>query len=292
MITINNDQRSYSCPFCDSAFVAELPVQDSGRRRPEFILGFTVTPEQAREAFVEWLGKNSWLRPGDLARKAVTDKQRGIYLPFWHFAMRAQSRWSAEIGEHWYETEYYTVKDSEGKKHRRSRQVLRTEWFPLHGAFDRFHFGHLVPATVGITAEEAREIGPYPLSSLTRYRPYFLAGWMAEEYSVSPDEAALASKTEFERRQRAEISGFLPGDTQRGLHIDTEIESLESDLVLLPVYVLSYRYRGKQFRFLLNGTNGKVVGEKPWSSGRIAAIIFVVLAIAIGIAVAGLLAAS
>ncbi len=292
MITINDDQRSYTCPFCDSAFVAELPRRETGRQRPEFILGFTVTPEQAREAFVKWLRKSSWLRPGDLAAKAVTDRQRGIYLPFWHFAMRAQSRWSAQIGEHWYETEHYTVTDSDGKKHRRSRKVLRTEWFPLRGAFDRFHFGYLVPATAGITSKEARQIGPYPLSALTRYRPYFLAGWMAEEYSISPEAAAQQCREEFDRRQQNEIGGFLPGDTQRGLQIDTEIESLESDLVLLPVYVLSYRYRGKQYRFLLNGTNGKVVGEKPWSGGRIVAIVILVLAIVIGVAIAGTVATS
>ncbi len=62
--------------------------------------------------------------------------------------------------------------------------------------------------------------------------------------------------------------------------------------MLLPVYVLSYRYRGKQYRFLLNGTNGKVVGEKPWSGGRIVAIVILVLAIVIGVAIAGTVATS
>ena len=34
------------------------------------------------------------------------------------------------------------------------------------------------------------------------------------------------------------------------------------DLILLPVYLLSYRYRDKLYRFLLNGQTGKAAGDK------------------------------
>ena len=40
-------------------------------------------------------------------------------------------------------------------------------------------------------------------------------------------------------------------------------------LCLLPVYVLSYKYNGKLFRFLLNGQTGKSAGDKPLSWQRI-----------------------
>lgn len=264
----------------------------TGKQRPEFILGFAITPDQAKQLFINWLGRNSWFRPGDLTKRAVTDKQRGVYLPFWHFAMLAQSRWSANIGEHWYKTEHYTVKNAKGREERRTRQVLKVEWFPLSGAFERYWFGHLVPAASGINAGEAKAIGPYPLTALSRYRPYFLAGWMSEEYNVSRASAEEQCRTEFQQRQSQEINRFLPGDTQRGLTIDTRVEMLESDLVLLPVYVLSYRYRGKQYRFLVNGTNGKVVGQKPWSAGRIAAVVIAIVAILAILVVAASLASS
>ncbi|MEM7559708.1 MAG: zinc ribbon domain-containing protein [Planctomycetota bacterium] len=90
------DQRSYVCPFCDSTYVKEISVQESGRQRPEFIIGFGITAEQAKQKYFEWLGKNSWFRPGDLAQKAVADKQKGVYLPFWHFSMHAASHWNAQ----------------------------------------------------------------------------------------------------------------------------------------------------------------------------------------------------
>jgi hypothetical protein len=45
---------------------------------------------------------------------------------------------------------------------------------------------------------------------------------------------------------------------------------VNSDLCLLPVYVLSYRYRNKLYRFLVNGQTGKCAGDKPVSAGKIA----------------------
>lgn len=269
--------RSYVCPFCDSAYVTEIPLEQSGRQRPEFVIGFNITPEQAAERFYRWIGKSNWFRPGDLARRVVTEKKHGIYLPFWHFSMAAESRWSAKIGEYWYRTETYTVKDSKGNRVRKTRRVRETEWFPLRGRYRRYYFGHLVAGTKSISEKEAQSIQPFQLSALDRYRPYFLAGWMAEEYSIPRETALKHCKAEFRNQQARLIQRFLPGDTHSQLQIDTQLDVNGSDLVLLPVYVLSYRYRDHLYRFLVNGQTGAVIGEKPWSSWRIAVVVLVVL---------------
>ena len=36
------------------------------------------------------------------------------------------------------------------------------------------------------------------------------------------------------------------------------------------VYLLSYKYRGRLYRFMANGQTGKVAGDKPLSARRIA----------------------
>ena len=284
------DQRSYVCPFCDSSYVTEIQ-RGQGRQRPEFVIGFAITAAQAKEKYFQWLGKNSWFRPGDLAERAIAEKQKGVYLPFWHFSMRAQSQWSANIGEYWYRTETYRTKDANGKTVTRTRQVRETEWFPLRGRHHRYYYGFLVPASSGLAPEEARAIQPFQLSALARYRPFYLAGWMAEEYSIDMQTAIEHSKAEFRRAQQAEIGRFLPGDTFSNLSVNTEFDISGSDLILLPVHVLSYRYRDQVFRFLVNGQTGKIVGQKPWSAKRVGALVAAILvAIAITVAVVALLA--
>lgn len=263
-------QRSYVCPFCDSAYVVEFSPELTGRQRPEFVIGFAVSPEQAQQKFTEWLRDNGWFRPGDLSQAKVAEKMKGIYLPFWAFSMLAESDWSARIGEHWYRTETYTTRDSKGNTVTRTRRVQETEWWPLSGRHHRYHSGYLVSGSRGLPQKEAERIKPYQLPALKRYKPYFLAGWLSEEYSIQRDAALEICQREFGRREQSNIAAFLPGDTHRDLQVRTRYSKVNSDLCLLPVYVLSYRYRSKLYRFLVNGQTGKCAGDKPVSAGKIA----------------------
>ncbi|MCH8042971.1 MAG: zinc ribbon domain-containing protein [Planctomycetes bacterium] len=268
-VATDPDQRSYVCAFCDSTYVIELPKEQTGKQRPEFVIGFALTPDQAREKFRAWLNRSNWFRPGDLSSAKVEDKQRGVYLPFWSFSMLAQSRWSARIGEYWYRTETYTTTNSKGKTVTRTRRVRETEWWDLSGNHHRYYSGYLVSGSRGLPQNEAERIKPFHLPALQRYKPYFLAGWLSEEYSVERTDALDRCEQEFYRREQQNVAAFLPGDTQRNLHVNTGFSQINSDLILLPVYLLSYKYRDKLYRFLVNGQTGKVAGDKPLSWLRI-----------------------
>jgi hypothetical protein len=283
-MTADPQQRSYTCPFCDSTYVIEFSPTLTGRQPPEFVIGFAITPEKAHQMFRAWLRRNSWFRPGDLSHASVAEKMKGIYLPFWSFSMLAQSQWSASIGEHWYRTETYTTTDSKGRTTTHTRQVQETEWWPLAGRHHRYYSGYLVSGSKGLPQNQAERIMPFQLPALKRYEPYFLAGWLAEEYSVAREEALGVCQQEFYRRERSNIGAFLPGDTHRALEVQTHFSNVSSDLCLVPVYLLSYRYQDKLYRFLLNGQTGKMDGDKPVSWQRIAIAVGVGLAIAAAIA--------
>jgi len=280
-VAIDPDRRSYTCPFCDSNYVVGFTPEQTGRQPPEFVIGFAVTPEQAMERFRRWLGRNPWFRPGDLKRAEIEGKLRGVYIPFWSFSMLARSRWSASIGEHWYRTETYTTIEN-GKTVTKTRTVQETEWWDLCGGHHEYYSGYLVSGSRGLGQGDAERIKPFHLAALRRYEPYFLAGWLSEEYSVGREEALEACRGEFQRMEQDRIAAFLPGDTYRNLRAETQLSDVGSDLILLPVYVLSYRYRNKLYRFLLNGQTGKAAGSKPVSWWRIG------LAAGLGIALAAI----
>jgi hypothetical protein len=264
-VAMDPDQRSYVCAFCDSTYVVEFSPEATGRQPPEFVIGFAVTSEQAQEKFRSWIAEKTWFRPGDLRLGAVAEKQRGVYLPFWAFTMLAQSHWSASIGEYWYRTETYTTTDSKGRAVTRTRRVRETEWWPLSGRHHRYYAGYLVSGSKGLPQSEAERIKPFQLPALKRYEPYFLAGWLCEEYSIDRDAALGICQQEFYRQEQSNVAAFLPGDTHSGLEVSTTFSHVNSDLCLLPVYILSYRYRDKLYRFLVNGQTGKVAGDKPLS---------------------------
>jgi len=273
------DQRSYVCPFCDSTYVVEIPPEETGRQPPEFVIGFAVTRDVALEKFHAWLADNAWFRPGDLRMAKIEEKLKGVYLPFWSFSMLAQSGWSARIGEYWYRTETYTTTEN-GKSVTKTRTVRETEWWSLAGNHHQYYSGYLVSGSRGLPQSEAQRIKPFRMAGLKRYAPRFLAGWLAEEYSVEREAALAHCRQEFFRREQQNVAHFLPGDEHRELRVDTEFSHVNSDLVLLPVYLLSYRYRERLFRFMVNGQTGKIAGDKPLSRMRVAA------AVAVGILIA------
>ena len=282
-VQVDPSQRSYTCAFCESTYVVELPADRAARQRPEFVIGFGVTAEQAAAKFEQWIKKGGWFRPGDLRHAKVEERLRGVYLPFWSFSMLAQSQWNANIGEYWYRTETYTTVEN-GKTVTRTRQVRETEWWPLSGRHHRYYSGYLVSGSKGLPQQYAESIKPFQTAALKRYQPYFLAGWLAEEYSVERDEAERICRDEFKRWVNNHVQGFLPGDTSSGLTCDTQFSEINSDLILLPIYLLTYRYQEKLYRFLLNGQTGRLYGEKPISWQRIALAVLIVLAI-VGIVV-------
>jgi DNA-directed RNA polymerase subunit RPC12/RpoP len=268
-VAVDPDQRSYLCPFCDSTYVVEFSPEESDRQPPEFVIGFAVTRDRAEETFRRWMNKNSWVRPGDLKTARIEEKLKGVYLPFWSFSMLAQSDWSANIGEYWWKTETYTTRDKDGKMVTRTRRVRQTEWWELSGKHHRYYSGYLISGSRGLAQHDADRIKPFHLAALKRYQPYFLAGWLSEEYSVRREEALSACRQEFSRREQQNVAAHLPGDTSSGLRVNTGFSHVGSDLILLPVYVLSYRYRERLYRFLINGQTGKAAGDKPLSVWRI-----------------------
>lgn len=269
--------RSTTCPFCASPYVVQLDLRGTDHQDPEFVIGFAIPADRADLIFRQWIGRNGFFRPGNFHLQAQADGLKGVYLPFWSFSARADSRWWAQIGMHWYRTETYTTTDSNGKRVTQTRQVQETEWWPCEGGYHAYHSFYLVSASKGLPQKVADWVQPFQLQALKRFSPGFLAGWLSEEYSIDKEEAYNRSAEEFHRRQMETIGRFLPGDTHSQLKVDTTFSQTNSDLILLPIYLRAYQFKGKVYRTLINGQTGMISGEKPVSAIRITAFVLFIL---------------
>ncbi len=272
-------ERTTACPFCDTPYVAQGELAPE-RFTPEFVLPFGITEAEARERFGAWLLGNRLFAPGDLRHKARLEAPRGVYLPFWSFSTRSRSRWSARVGEHWYETQTYTTMVN-GKLVTRTRRVQHTEWYPLEGDYQQYHAHYLVSGSKGLPQEIADALKPFPVAEMLRYQPQYLAGWLAEEYSLDREEAARVSDGVFAEDERRAVAAFLPGDTHTDLEVETSFSDTTEDLLYLPIWILAFRYRERLFRFVLNGATGTQWGERPRSRPRIALAVLLVVALAV-----------
>jgi hypothetical protein len=205
------------CDFCGSAQVMERR-ENRNPIRPESVLPFVVDRAAASQAFSRWIG-SLWFRPSDLKQLARVSQMTGLYVPYWAFDARVHSDWHALAGYYYYETEWYTARDAQGRTERRQRSVQRTRWQPAWGNRDDVYDDALVCASKGLPADLAQKLEPFDTARLVRYDPSFLAGWKAEEYSIDLNGGWQLAVARIEATQRARCSRDVPGDTQLGLRV-------------------------------------------------------------------------
>ncbi|KUF12472.1 TFIIB-type zinc finger domain-containing protein [Pseudoponticoccus marisrubri] len=274
-IEFDPDTHAAECPYC-----ATPVVTDTGTHRhikPRGLLPFALDEAAARKAMTDWLG-GLWFAPNglqDYARKGR--RMSGIYVPYWTFDAQTASAYRGERGTIYYETRQ-VVRDGKTETVR----VQKIRWTPAAGRVARFFDDVLVLASKALPKRFTDALEPWDLSAMEPYRPEFLAGFRAEGYQVDLDDGFTEARARMDRQIERDVKFDIGGDRQRIHRIDTDVSDVTFKHVLLPVWMAAYKYRGKSYRFVVNGRTGRVQGERPWSAWKIA------LAVLLGVIVAGI----
>jgi predicted RNA-binding Zn-ribbon protein involved in translation (DUF1610 family) len=281
LIEMKGAAHATECPFCATPVVVDTGA--TRMIRPQALVPFQQTEEQARDALGRWLGR-LWFAPGgvkDYARRGR--RLTGVYSPFWTFDAATASSYSGQRGDAYYETEWVTVTRN-GKSEQQQKRVRKIRWHPVRGHVARVFDDVLVLASRALPRKHTDALKPWDLSALTAFRPNYLAGFTAEGYTVQLAEAVDIGHDEMARMISTDVRRDIGGDEQRIDSIDTSYSQETFKHILLPVWTAAYKYRGKSFRFVVNGQTGKVQGERPWSWVKITLAVLVV-AIIVGVAV-------
>ncbi len=252
-----------NCGFCSSTNV-NVEAYEHRYIQPVGIIPFYISREEATKIFKKWIGEGLF-RPNKLAKLASVDDLHGIYLPFWTYDAHTESDWSGEAGFHYYVSESYT----DGQGNRRTRQVQRTRWERRHGHLSHFFDDVLVVASKGLNEELINKILPYRLGEVVNYDPRFLVNWEAEVYDVELDNGYQKAEVIMDYKIRNMCSAQLGGDTQRFLRVSSDKCDQTFKHLILPVWICSYQYQNKLYRFVINGQTGEVHGKKPLSYFKI-----------------------
>jgi len=256
-------EQARRCPYCASPVVV---VHDEHEDLvPESVLPFSIARETARTTFRRWV-RSRWFAPNDFSLRARKEGMDGVYLPYWTYDAQAQTRYSGQRGEWYYVTETY--RDSEGNT--KTRQVRKTRWYPaagsVHDAFDDVP----VCASRSLPTKLVDTLEPWDLHDLRAWSEGYLAGFSAERYAVEVGEGFDHGR---ERTMvpaiRRHVRSDIGGDEQRITHLQPNFSDVRFKLTLLPLWIASFRYRDRVFRFVVNGRTGEASGERPWSAVKI-----------------------
>ena len=243
------------CPYCSTALVV-AGGSSSSLLKPRALAPFQIDLKKARAAFQNWL-HGLWFAPPDLKRKSQQDRLTGVYVPYWTFDAETASDYNGERGDH------YT--DTESRASSAQRQARRTRWTPVSNRI-QLHFDDvLVPATRSLNSAQVRYLEPWNLGELVPFQEDYLRGFRTQAYEVELTEGMKRARGIMEKEIRDAVRRDIGGDEQRIHSLETTMRDVTFKHILLPIWVSSFRYNGKIFRFLINGQSGEVQGKRPVS---------------------------
>lgn len=272
------------CPFCGTQIVEGTGVHK--HIKPESLLPFEVTDKEAQTAFKRWVGK-LWFAPGKLKKYAREDSHlTGVYVPHWTYDSMTHSGYRGQRGNVYHVPQSYVTVEN-GRRVRRTRMVTKIRWTAVSGSVSRFFDDVLVGASRSLPRKITDKLKPWDLTNLTPYNEKFLSGFTSEIYQVDLDEGFNHAVEIMDQVIRGDIARDIGGDHQRIQAVDTRHSNTRFKHLLLPVWSSGFRFRGKTYRFVVNGRSGKVRGERPYSAVKIAlAVIAAVTAVLLFVAFA------
>ena len=263
-----------NCEFCGSpALVAYDEIKSP--IRPEGVLPFRIDRNRVRDDIRRWW-RSKWFAPARLARAALVETVRSLYIPYWTFDARAHCPWDAEAGYYY----YVNVEGHDSQGRRLVRRERRTRWEAASGVVDHTFDDEPVPGTQGLPLDLLRQVEPFPTAELVPYDTAFLSGHVVEHYQVVLSEASNQSHQQMHEALEALCARQIPGDTHRNLVIHPVFSGQTFKHILVPIWLLTYVFRSRSYQVLVNGVTGKTAGKYPLSGWKILVVIVIVLVIA------------
>lgn len=245
-----------ACPYCGNPAI--VPGQFSGNKKPDVIIPFKLSKEQAIEALKKhYQGKP--LLPKAFSQESHLQEIKGVYVPFWLF--------DGEV------TADVTFKTTRTHTHRTSNErIITTDHYEVWRK-GTVGFTHVpVDGASKMPDEYMDAIEPFDYGELKPFSLSYLPGFLADKYDVAPEECA----DRVEGRCRSTALGAMR-QTVIGyescipVREDVQVRCGEPDYALLPVWLLSTRWKDKVYLFAMNGQTGRLVGDLPISRQRLAA---------------------
>lgn len=242
-----------SCPYCGNPTI--VPGQFSGSLKPNYVIPFKLDKDAAIRALKKHY-KGKFLLPSTFTSENHLQEIKGVYVPFWLFdgAAEASASYAATIS---------TVHKSDDE------EIIRTSHYSVKRAGNMTFKKIPVDASTKMPDDYMDSIEPYDYKELKKFSTAYLPGFLADKYDVAVeacwDRADSRCEETIKTALRSTVTGYQTCIQNR---MWVNMERGKVHYALLPVWLLSTKWDGKNFLFAVNGQTGKTVGDLPVSQGK------------------------
>ena len=242
------------CYYCHNPIVLSDRLTDEFR--PDGVIPFRLSKEQAEQAFKEYIGSKKFIDEAFFSPQQLEDFS-GVYYPVWYSDVAGEVSFSGQG------TKVHTaVHGNERVTTTRIFQVTREAVIRC---------GNLVRQALSSNNRKIADgIHPYDMSEVKPFAMGYLSGFLAEKRDVEADAIRGDVEAEVQRYAQSAISRngeyhSLSGNT--GFRVTDRRERY----VLLPTWVLTYKARegGAPYYYMMNGQTGAVCGRLPLKKSKL-----------------------
>ena len=248
------------CYYCHNPVILKGRVD--GMYRPSMVLPFGFDKDMAVNHFKTW-AKSKWFIPKDLVSSVQIEKLTGLYVPFWVAHSTTSSRIEA-IGEDIRSWTSGNYRYTETKSYR----VIRDARINYEG----------VPADGSQKIEDLlmEAIEPFDYTQARPFNMAYLSGFYADKYDVDKEQVLPRIQQRMYENNARMLESTVHHNRITSKRQFDRTDALSWDYMLLPVWFMTFDYKGKLWEYAVNGQSGKVAGELPIDKGKLAAVCLLV----------------
>ena len=288
------------CYYCQNPVV--LGSRLSGEYRPDFVIPFALTKDKAVDAFMKFCGKKKFL-PAGFASKSQVEKMQGVYFPYYYVDEQMQASMTAtgKKVRHWTagnrrytETSTYrlyrtgdieirnvfeeALRDKDSAKKAQPNQPMTNRQQNAQQAMS-----YLDQYKASKRHEMLQCVHPFDVSKAQPFSMSYLSGFKAEKREIGKQEIEGDIAQRMDEYAKSLLESTMSG--YEGVHPESYNDKTLNQIwryTLLPVWIVTYKYKGEIIPFAINGQTGKIYGKLPVAGGKlvlwgaiVAAIVFI-----------------
>lgn len=254
VVVTDKDTTATSCSFCGGAVI--LVDRLSGELAPVQVIPFTISKEEAMQAFKKWC-RNGRLTPKGFMTANRVKKITGMYVPFWMYDL------NNDVEVHVKATKVRTYTSGE-------YQVTETSHYDVYRKLDIEYAKVPVDASEKLDDQIMDKLEPYNYNDLKPFKTAYLAGYLAEKYNYNDEQLYPRVKNKVKSYIDNYITSTINGYTSVHYHQkNINTKQKHSYYVLLPIWMIYYDLEKQEHNFLMNAQTGKIVGKPPVSMQKV-----------------------
>lgn len=262
----NNVEAATFCAYCGQPSIVFDRV--SKVRKPDYIIPFKLTKEEAYEKISEKLKKGSFV-PKSI-KNISPDVVRGIYIPF---SMTKASYEANEI--------------LSGKV--RSGKSTTTVYYFRHA---KAYYDNLpVDCSVKFSDESAGRLEPFPKEAFNGFSPAYLSGFYADMGDEKKKDLNNKIYKKVQDTYNTLVDGTIKASKIERVSGETKCSIQETNYTLVPVWFFACNNEKLRCTIMVNGYTGKVIGAVPVDKAKAVGLFlaaFIPLAVLLGFTCGGL----